>query len=78
MVRHRAFDCVAGYFRETLNSWQSEEKEVNYFEQENDIIISAGHRPDAASKADNQEKYTPAQHQVYARRCAEMNAQRPA
>ncbi|WP_409411496.1 phage polarity suppression protein [Atlantibacter sp.] len=56
LVWHRAFDQAAGYFRETLNSWQSEEKEINYFEQENDILTADGQRPDAASRVDKLQK----------------------
>lgn len=78
MVRHRALDHAAAYFREALNSWLSEEKEINYCAQDNDILTAAGQRPDAASRADNQHKYMPVQHRMYARRCAEMTAQRPA
>jgi len=39
-----------------LNSWQSEEKEINYFEQENDILTADGQRPDAASRVDKLQK----------------------
>lgn len=78
LARHRARDRAAIYFPEALNSWLSEEKEINYCAQDNDILTAAGHRPDAASRVDNQQKYTPVQHRIYARRCAEMTAQRPA
>ncbi|WP_312141885.1 phage polarity suppression protein [Atlantibacter hermannii] len=77
LVRHRALDRAAAYFREALNSWLSDEKEINYCAQDSDILTAAGHRPDAASRVDNQQKYTPVQHRIYARRCAEMTAQRP-
>jgi len=77
LVRHRALDRAAGYFREALAVWLSEEKEINYCAQDNDILTAAGHRPDAASRVDNQQKYTPVQHRIYARRCAEIAAQRP-
>lgn len=78
LVRHRALERAAGYFREALAVWLSEEKEINYCAQDSDILTAAGHRPDAASRVDNQQKYTPVQHRIYARRCAEMTAQRPA
>ena len=78
LVRHRALDRAAAYFREALAVWLSEEKEINYCAQDNDILTAAGHRPDAASRVDNQQKYTPVQHRIYARRCAEMTTQRPA
>lgn len=53
-VRHRALDRAAGYFREALAVWLSGEKEINYCAQDNDIL-TAGHRPDAASRVDNQQ-----------------------
>jgi len=53
-VRNRALDRAAGYFREALNNWLSEEKEINYCAQVSDILTAAGHRPDAASRVDNQ------------------------
>ena len=46
--------------------------DINYSAQDSDILTAIGFRPDAASRVDNQEKYTPAQNQIYARRRAEL------
>ncbi|EKM5761200.1 phage polarity suppression protein [Cronobacter dublinensis] len=77
-IKRRALDRAATYIRDALAAWLNTGQEINYCAQNNDILTAAGHRPDAASRADNQEKYTPAQHQIYARRCADMAAQHPA
>lgn len=66
-VRNRALDRAAGYFREALAVWLSGEKEINYCAQDNDILTAAGDRPEV----DNQQKYMPVQHRIYARRCGD-------
>ncbi|EJK35237.1 phage polarity suppression protein, partial [Klebsiella pneumoniae] len=40
--------------------------------EDSDILTAIGFRPDAASRVDNQEKYTPAQSLIYARRRTEL------
>ncbi|GDX05075.1 hypothetical protein BSPA111_12580 [Buttiauxella sp. A111] len=40
-------------------------------------MTAIGFRPDKASRADNQQKYTPAQNRVYAHQLAELNKQNP-
>ncbi|MGD1711619.1 phage polarity suppression protein, partial [Klebsiella pneumoniae] len=45
---------------------------INYSAEDSDILTAIGFRPDAASRVDHQEKYTPAQSLIYARRHAEL------
>ncbi|MDF3696569.1 phage polarity suppression protein, partial [Enterobacter hormaechei] len=47
----------------------------NYSAQDNDILTAIEFRPDAASRDDNREKFTPAQNLNYTRRRAELAAQ---
>ncbi|HAV1964773.1 TPA: Polarity suppression protein, partial [Enterobacter hormaechei subsp. xiangfangensis] len=42
---------------------------------DNDILTAIGFRPDAASRDDNREKFTPAQNQNYVNKRAELTAQ---
>ena len=60
------------YLREVLSVWLSAGEKINYSSQDNDILTAIGFRPDAASRDDNQEKYTPAQSLIYARRRTEL------
>ncbi|WP_368919864.1 phage polarity suppression protein, partial [Citrobacter sp. RHB21-C01] len=39
-----------------------------------DILTAIGYRPDAPSRDDNREKFTPAQNMIYARRRAGLAA----
>ncbi|HHA1523260.1 TPA: phage polarity suppression protein [Enterobacter cloacae] len=50
-------------------------EKINYSAQDNDILTAIGFRPDAASRDDNREKFTPAQNLNYTRRRAELAAQ---
>ena len=52
--------------------WLSTGEEINYSAEDSDILTAIGFRPDEASRVDNQEKYTPAQSLIYARRRAEL------
>ncbi|KLZ28120.1 hypothetical protein SL11_01693 [Klebsiella pneumoniae] len=52
--------------------WLSTGEEINYSAEDSDILTAIGFRPDAASRVDNQEKYTPAQSLIYARRRTEL------
>ncbi|RAU68244.1 phage polarity suppression protein [Klebsiella pneumoniae] len=52
--------------------WLSTGEEINYAAEDSDILTAIGFRPDAASRVDNQEKYTPAQSLIYARRRTEL------
>ena len=71
-IKRRALERAATYLRDALAAWMNTGQEINYSAQDNDILTAAGHRPDAASRVDNQEKYTPAQSLIYARRRAEL------
>ncbi|EDX4797469.1 Polarity suppression protein, partial [Salmonella enterica subsp. enterica] len=47
---------------------------INYSAQDSDILTAIGFRPDAASRDDNRQKFTPAQNLIYTRRRAELAA----
>ena len=63
------------YLREALSVWLAAGEKINYSAQDNDILTAIGFRPDAASRDDNREKFTPAQNLNYTRRRAELAAQ---
>ncbi|HGL4550853.1 TPA: phage polarity suppression protein, partial [Klebsiella aerogenes] len=46
-----------------------------YSAQDSDILTAIGYRPDAPSRDDNRETFTPAQNMIYTRRLAELAAQ---
>jgi hypothetical protein len=71
-LRHAAF---TDYLREALLVWLAAGEKINYSAQDNDILTAIGFRPDAASRDDNREKFTPAQNLNYTRRRAELAAQ---
>jgi len=50
-------------------------EKINYSAQDNDILTVIGFRPDAASRDENREKYTPAHNQNYVNKRAELAAQ---
>jgi hypothetical protein len=52
--------------------WLSTGEEIHYAAQDSDILTAIGFRPDAGSRVDNQEKYSPAQSLIYARRRMEL------
>lgn len=62
------------YLREALSVWLAAGEKINYCAQDNDILTAIGFRPDAASRDDNREKFTPAQSLIYTRRRAELAA----
>ncbi|BCH43258.1 TPA: Polarity suppression protein [Escherichia coli] len=72
LLTGHALDRSAHYLREALSVWLSTGEEINYAAEDSDILTAIGFRPDAASRVDNQEKYTPAQSLIYARRRAEL------
>ncbi|EMG8200530.1 Polarity suppression protein [Salmonella enterica] len=49
-------------------------EKINYSAQDSDILTAIGFRPDAASRDDNRQKFTPAQNLIYTRRRAELAA----
>ena len=72
LLTGHALDRSAHYLREALSVWLSTGEEINYSAEDSDILTAIGFRPDAASRVDNQEKYTPAQNLIYARRRTEL------
>ena len=74
-VRNCAMQHSVDYLREALNVWLVAGENINYSAQDNDILTAIGFRPDAASRDDNREKYTPAQNQNYVNKRAELAAQ---
>lgn len=72
MIKNRALDRSMSYLREALSVWLTAGKEINYSAQDNDILTDIGYRPDAPSRDDNREKFTPAQNMIYTRRRAEL------
>jgi hypothetical protein len=78
LLTGHALDRSAHYLREALSVWLSTGEEINYSAEDSDILTAIGFRPDAASRVDNQEKYTPAQSLIYARRRRNWPAGSPA
>lgn len=62
------------YLREALVVWLARGEKINYSAQDSELLTAAGFRPDAASRTDNREKYTPAQNQNYVNKRAELAA----
>lgn len=71
-VKQSAMQHSVDYLREALSVWLAAGEKINYSAQDSDILTAIGFRPDAASRVDNQEKYTPAQSLIYARRRTEL------
>ncbi|GAA6590499.1 phage polarity suppression protein [Klebsiella pneumoniae] len=63
------------YLREALQCWLVAGEKINYSVQDNYILTALGFRPDAVSRDDNREKFTPAQNLNYTRRRAELAVQ---
>lgn len=74
MIKNRALDRSVAYLREALSIWLAAGNEINYSAQDSDILTAIGYRPDAPSRDDNREKFTPAQSMIYTRRRAELAA----
>lgn len=66
------------YIGEALREYLAASHEINYSAENSDILTAIGFRPDAASRVDNQQKYTPVQNRLYAHRLAELSQQPPA
>ncbi|CAQ83357.1 phage polarity suppression protein [Photorhabdus asymbiotica] len=75
MIQNRAVDRSMTYLREALTGWIATGAEINYSEQDSNILTAIGYRPEAPSRDDSREKFTPAQNMIYARRRAELAAQ---
>ncbi|MFU2167376.1 phage polarity suppression protein [Lelliottia nimipressuralis] len=74
-VRHCVMQHSVDYLREALSVWLAASEKINYAAQDSDILTAIGFRPDAASRDDNREKFTPAQNQNYVNKRAELAAQ---
>lgn len=77
LIKNRALDRSTAYLRDALAAWLEDGAEINYAAQDNDILTAIGFRPDVASRVDYQEKYTPAQNLIYARRKAGLADREP-
>lgn len=73
-VKQSAMQHSVNYLREALLVWLAAGEKINYSAQDSDILTAIGFRPDAASRDDNREKFTPAQNLIYTRRRAELVA----
>ncbi|EGM6663076.1 Polarity suppression protein, partial [Salmonella enterica subsp. enterica serovar Senftenberg] len=73
-VKQSAMQHSVDYLREALSVWLAAGEKINYSAQDNDILTAIGFRPDAASRDDNRQKFTPAQNLIYTRRRAELAA----
>ncbi len=73
-VKQSAMQHSVDYLREALSVWLAAGEKINYSVQDSDILAAIGFRPDAASRDDNREKFTPAQNLIYTRRRAELAA----
>ncbi|EKK4000313.1 Polarity suppression protein [Cronobacter sakazakii] len=71
-VQRCAMQHSLDYLREALQLWLVAGEKINYSEQDNDILTAIGFRPDAASRDDSREKFTPAQNLNYIRHRAEL------
>ena len=74
-VQRYAMQHSIDYLREALQLWLVAGEKNNYSVQDNDILTAIGFRPDAASRDESREKFTPAQNLIYTRRRAELAAQ---
>ncbi|EIW8579160.1 TPA: phage polarity suppression protein [Klebsiella aerogenes] len=75
MIKNRALDRSLAYLREALSVWLAAGNDIGYSAPDNDILTAIGYRPDAPSRDDNRETFTPAQNMIYTRRRAELAAQ---
>ena len=74
-IQRCAMQHSLDYLREALLVWLTAGEKINYSVQDYDILTAIGFRPDAASRDDCREKFTPAQNLNYTRRRAELAAQ---
>ncbi|KAE9845497.1 Polarity suppression protein, partial [Escherichia coli] len=74
-IQRCAMQHSVDYLREALQVCLTAGEKINYSVQDNDILTAIGFRPDAASRDDNREKFTPAQNLNYNRRRTELAVQ---
>ncbi|MDM2874285.1 phage polarity suppression protein [Citrobacter sp. Cpo069] len=70
IVRKRALDRAAASVREALSVHVTRGGNIDYAEEDRDILTNNGFRPDRTSRDDNRSKYTPEQSQIFMRRQA--------
>ena len=78
MVRERTLDRAAASIREALSVHLAGGAEVDYAEEDRDILTAIGFRPDRASREDNRAKYSPEQSQIFMRRRTAQNRKKSA
>ena len=78
IVRERALDRAAASVREALSVHVTRGGNIDYAEEERDILTTIGFRPDRASRDDNRAKYTPEQSQIFMRRQAAQTRKKSA
>ncbi|ELM3659660.1 Polarity suppression protein [Edwardsiella piscicida] len=71
-VKQSAMQHSVDYLREALSVWLAAGEKINYSAPDNDILTAIGFRPEAASRDDHRQKFTPAQSLIYTRRRAEL------
>ncbi len=71
-VKQSAMQHSVDYLREALSVRLAAGEKINYSALDCDILTAIGYRPDAASRDDNRQKFTPAQNLIYTRRRAEL------
>ncbi|SUX84331.1 Phage polarity suppression protein (Psu) [Citrobacter koseri] len=77
IVRERALDRAAASVREALSIHVTSGGNIDYAEEDRDILTTIGFRPDRASRDDNRAKYTPEQSQIFMRRQAAQTRKKP-
>ncbi|HIE6773228.1 TPA: phage polarity suppression protein [Citrobacter freundii] len=78
IVRERALDHAAASVREALSVHVTRGGNIDYAEEDRDILTTIGFRPDRASRDDNRAKYTPEQSQIFMRRQAAQTRKKSA
>ena len=78
MVRERVLDRAAASIREALSVHLAGGAEIDYAEEDREILTAIGFRPDRASREDNRAKYSPEQSQIFMRRMAAQSPQKSA
>ncbi|WP_393947722.1 phage polarity suppression protein [Kluyvera intermedia] len=68
IVRERVLDRVAASVSEALSVHLASGRDIHYAQDDRDILMTIGFRPDRAPREDNRAKYTPEQSQMFMRR----------
>ncbi len=74
-IQRCAMQHSIDYLREALQVWLAAGGKIYYSGPDNVILTAIGFSPDAASRDDSREKFTPALNLNYTRRRAELVAQ---